>query len=139
MNLNRLKKLDCLTSRSNRTDSWIGEHDAHGRPVFRGERAYRVMYRLRNNDVPTGFHVHHKCENSSCVNVLDKVRAHYEDLKPSRRIDAEVKVLFLGNGSVGKTQLCRRLRGEPFDEKNVSTHGIELRAVVPIDSTNHEI
>ncbi len=60
-------------------------------------------------------------------NVLDKVRAHYEDLKSGPRIDAEVKVLFLGNGGVGKTQLCRRLRGETFDEKNVfSTHGIQL-------------
>src|SRR5271166_6961669 len=48
--------------------SWVGEHDADGRPVFRGEKAYRVMYELRNGDVPTCFHVHHKCENSSCVN-----------------------------------------------------------------------
>jgi Leucine-rich repeat (LRR) protein len=47
--------------------------------------------------------------------VLDKVLAHYKDLKSGQRIDAEVKVLFLGNGGVGKTQLCRRLRDLPFD------------------------
>jgi hypothetical protein len=35
-------------------------------------------------------------------NVLDKVRAHYEDLKSGQQIDAEVKVLFFGNGGVGK-------------------------------------
>jgi internalin A len=39
----------------------------------------------------------------------------YEDLKSGQRIDAEVKVLFLGNGGAGKTQLCRRLRDLPFD------------------------
>ena len=59
-------------------------------------------------------------------NVLDKVHAHYEDLKSGQRIDAEVKVLFLGNGGVGKTQLCRRLRGLEFDLSVPTTHGIQL-------------
>jgi internalin A len=64
---------------------------------------------------------------SSWQNVLDEVRAHYKDLEAGQRIDAELKVLFLGNGGAGKTQLCRRLRNEPFDEKGVfSTHGIQL-------------
>jgi hypothetical protein len=48
--------------------SWIGQHDAGGRPIFRGEKAYRVMYELRKGDIPDGFHVHHKCGNSACVN-----------------------------------------------------------------------
>jgi internalin A len=68
-------------------------------------------------------------------NVLDKVRAHYEDLKSGQRIDAEVKVLFLGNGGVGKTQLCRRLRGEAFDPSVPTTHGIQLgQTTVELDS-----
>jgi HNH endonuclease len=48
--------------------SWAGDHDADLRPVFRGEKAYRVMYELRIRSVPDGFHVHHKCGNSACVN-----------------------------------------------------------------------
>jgi internalin A len=59
-------------------------------------------------------------------NVIDKAHAHYEDLKAGQRLDAEVKVLFLGNGGVGKTQLCRRLRGEVFDPSVPTTHGIQL-------------
>jgi internalin A len=59
-------------------------------------------------------------------NVLRKVRAHYEDLKSGQQIDAEVKVLFPGNGGVGKTQLCRRLRGLKFDPNIPTTHGIQL-------------
>ncbi|MGA8654676.1 MAG: HNH endonuclease [Chthoniobacterales bacterium] len=47
---------------------WAGDHDGSLRPVFRGEKAYRVMYELRNGDVPAGFHVHRKCENSACMN-----------------------------------------------------------------------
>jgi internalin A len=50
----------------------------------------------------------------------------YEDLKSGQRIDAEVKVLFLGNGGVGKTQLCRRLRDLEFDPSVPTTHGIQL-------------
>jgi hypothetical protein len=48
--------------------SWAGDHDEDLRPVFRGEKAYRVMYELRVHQVPAGFHVHHKCGNSACVN-----------------------------------------------------------------------
>jgi hypothetical protein len=48
--------------------SWIGEYDLDKRPVFRGDKAFRVMHRLRVGDVPDRFHVHHKCENSACVN-----------------------------------------------------------------------
>ena|ERR1700722_5260446 len=48
--------------------SWIGAFGFDRRPVFRGEKAYRVMYKLRTADLPANFHVHHKCENSTCVN-----------------------------------------------------------------------
>jgi internalin A len=59
-------------------------------------------------------------------NVLDKVRAHYEDLKSGQQIDAEFKVFFLGNGGVGKTQLCRKLRNLEFDPSVPTTHGSNL-------------
>jgi hypothetical protein len=48
--------------------AWAGDHDQDFRPIFRGEKAYRVMYRTRIGDIPTGFDVHHKCANSACVN-----------------------------------------------------------------------
>jgi internalin A len=59
-------------------------------------------------------------------NVLDKVRAHCEDLKSGQRLDAEIKVLFLGNAGAGKTQLCLRLRDLEFDPNIPSTHGVQL-------------
>jgi internalin A len=36
----------------------------------------------------------------------------------------DLKVIVLGNGRIGKTQICRRLRGESFEEDADSTHGI---------------
>jgi len=66
------------------------------------------------------------CGEFNYQNVLDKVRAHYEDLKSGQLLDAEVKVLFLGNGGTGKSQLCRRLRALDYDPSVPSTHGIQL-------------
>jgi internalin A len=80
-----------------------------------------VLFGCNFDDLPSEV-----CGESYDENVLDKVRAHYEDLKSGPRQDAEVKVLFLGNGGAGKTQLCRRLRDLPFDPNIPTTHGIQL-------------
>ena len=38
----------------------------------------------------------------------------------------DVKFMILGNGRVGKTQICRRLRNEDYDEAVTSTHGVQV-------------
>jgi internalin A len=57
---------------------------------------------------------------------LREIRAFYTDLKPGAQPDAEVKLFVLGNSGVGKTQLCRRLCGKPYDESVSSTHGVQV-------------
>jgi len=59
-------------------------------------------------------------------NAVERIRAHFADLQDGAVVDAELKLFVLGNGGVGKTQLSRRLRGEPFDPSIPSTHGIHL-------------
>jgi internalin A len=49
---------------------------------------------------------------------------HYNDLDGGADRITEVKVIVLGNGRIGKTQICNRLRGQPFVENADSTHGI---------------
>ena len=64
---------------------------------------------------------------SPITSCLETLRAHFEDLAAAGEAEmADVKFMILGNGRVGKTQLCRRLRGEPYDETVPSTHGIEI-------------
>jgi internalin A len=58
---------------------------------------------------------------SSC---LDSLRAHLRDLGTDPEPMRDVKLMVLGNGRIGKTQMCRRLRGEDFDARVESTHGI---------------
>jgi internalin A len=62
-------------------------------------------------------------------NCLNRLRAHLADLTGDDVAVGDVKVMILGNGRVGKTQICRRLRGESFDESVPSTHGIEVSSV----------
>jgi len=60
-------------------------------------------------------------------NCLPRTRSYLAELNAGAEADREVKVFLLGNGGVGKTQLCRRLRDEPYDDKIPSTHGVQLR------------
>ena len=60
-------------------------------------------------------------------NVLEKVRAYYAAMKKQGTVPlAECKVIVLGNGGVGKTELVRALMGKPFESDQDSTDGIRL-------------
>jgi internalin A len=67
--------------------------------------------------------------NSYSDNCLDRLRAHLSDLTGDDVAVGDVKLMILGNGRVGKTQICRRLRGESFDEAVPSTHGIQVSSL----------
>lgn len=57
---------------------------------------------------------------------LPRLRIYFAELELGAEIENEVKIILLGNGRVGKTQLCRRLRGQSFDESVESTHGVQI-------------
>ena len=59
-------------------------------------------------------------------NCLPRLRTYFSELGLGSEVENEVKVILLGNGRVGKTQLCRRLRGQLFDESVQSTHGVQI-------------
>jgi internalin A len=60
---------------------------------------------------------------------LPRLRAHLADLDAGAEPLRDLKVIVLGNGRVGKTQTCRRLRTEPFEADADSTHGISVTSV----------
>ena len=59
-------------------------------------------------------------------NCLPRLRSWLAELNLGGEAENEVKVILLGNGRVGKTQLCRRFRGETFDPAVESTHGVQI-------------
>jgi internalin A len=60
-------------------------------------------------------------EDENCAASL---RAHLADLGAGAIAVPDIKLMVLGNGRVGKTQICRRLRGQDYDERVPSTHGV---------------
>ncbi|HEY0552948.1 MAG TPA: COR domain-containing protein [Thermoanaerobaculia bacterium] len=59
-------------------------------------------------------------------NCLPRLRTYFSELALGAEAENEVKVILLGNGRVGKTQLCRRFRGQSFDQSVPSTHGVQI-------------
>lgn len=70
---------------------------------------------------------------------LEDLRAHMADADGETEEVREAKLVVLGNGRVGKTQICRRLRGLPYDDTVPSTHGITVTAQPWAGSTNEEV
>ncbi|MEN9868351.1 MAG: hypothetical protein RL748_3941, partial [Pseudomonadota bacterium] len=62
-------------------------------------------------------------------NCLPRLRAHLRDLESGSAPIASAKLMLLGNGTVGKTQLCRRLRSLEFDSSIPSTHGVQVQTI----------
>jgi internalin A len=61
---------------------------------------------------------------------LERLRAHLADLEAGAVHISEAKLLILGNGRAGKTQITRRLAGQPFQAEWDSTHGIRITQVI---------
>ena len=73
-------------------------------------------------------------------NCLPALRAHLADLGDDPQPLADIKLMVLGNGRIGKTQICNRLRGLDFDVAADSTHGIQLSdAPIPDSSGQFSI
>ncbi|MCA3313965.1 MAG: hypothetical protein ING06_12905 [Roseomonas sp.] len=62
-------------------------------------------------------------------NCLERLRAHLRELEAGAEQISEAKLLILGNGRAGKTQIARRLAGQPFQPEWDSTHGIRITQV----------
>ncbi|MBL8572161.1 MAG: leucine-rich repeat domain-containing protein [Hyphomicrobiaceae bacterium] len=63
-------------------------------------------------------------------NCLPRLRAHFDDLEAAGGGEAgDVKLIVLGNGRVGKTQLVNRLAGRAFVAEADSTHGIVVESL----------
>lgn len=62
-------------------------------------------------------------------NCLPRLRAHLRDLEAGATAITSAKLMLLGNGTVGKTQLCRRLRNLAFDPAIPSTHGVQVQSI----------
>jgi internalin A len=128
---NRIRDISPLVSLRNlRTINLSGNHVDHDAPAFWMLPSLQqvILHDASLPGVPVEILSTHSGDNC-----LDRLRAHLADLSGDDVAVGDVKLMILGNGRVGKTQICRRLRGEGFDEAVPSTHGIQVSSV-PLES-----
>jgi internalin A len=63
---------------------------------------------------------------NSYTSCLESLRAHFDDQAEGAGDVTDIKFMILGNGRVGKTQICRRLQGQDYNDTQPSTHGVEV-------------
>ena len=89
------------------------------------ERASKlVLWKTHIRDIPSGI-----LSNSDGDDCLPGFRAYFQNSGPGDPRVEDVKLMVLGNGRVGKTQLCRNLKGEKFEPESQSTHGVTVETV----------
>ncbi len=66
---------------------------------------------------------------------LNAIRDYFRSLEESETKQLnEVKVLLVGDGAAGKTSLVKQLLGEPFEQNESKTHGINIRPMeIPVE------
>jgi internalin A len=90
-----------------------------------------VLYESRVRGIPAEVLSTHSYEN--CLNFL---RAHFADIDSDGPAKADTKLLLLGNGRVGKTQIGRWLAGLPYQQDSETTHGIQIARVAAPGATD---
>ncbi len=79
------------------------------------------LYGCNIKGLPDEFFSSHEFDNC-----LPRLRAHLTDLAESQNQQQEAKLMIIGNGRVGKTQICRQLSHLEFEPNSDSTHGITI-------------
>ena len=112
--LRKLRKLDCSRCRLEQAPPELWDMPSLWEVI---------LYETELPGVP--MEVLSRSGGESC---LQRLRAHCRDLKDGQSEITEFKLMLLGNGRVGKTQICRRLQGQDYDETLPSTHGVKISA-----------
>lgn len=122
--LNALESLNCSRTHIRELPDWL---------IWRDSLTKLYVHDVALSGLPK--EVLSPNEYTSC---LEQLRAHLADLKDGDDDLPDVKLVVIGNGRIGKTQICRRLRGEDYDAGVDSTHGIMVTsAPLPSDPPAH--
>lgn len=74
------------------------------------------------------------------LNDISLIRDYFESLKTTNKeIFFEIKLIILGNGSVGKTQLANLMTTGKYNDDTNSTHGINVIKWIPGRKSHHAV
>lgn len=110
-----LDRLDWSYDASTGCWPWMrGTNRGYGVVWFGGKahKAHRVVFEMANGAIPSGLHLHHKCENRACVNpdhVTLVTRAEHTRFSPQVKLSvADVEEILRIGSSVSQRALARR-------------------------------
>lgn len=89
---------------------WLLSTSTSGYAVRGSQRMHRTFYVAANGPIPPGYHVHHTCEERSCVNP-----SHLEALSPSAHFRAATQ-----NQIAAYSERTHCKNGHPFDADNTA-------------------
>lgn len=113
--LKRLRKLNNIDAGKCKISENIGWISAHK------NLTYLSLYQSSISGIPE--ELFGSAHRSNCLSML---RDYFQSTKTGVVPLRNVKLFILGNGSVGKTQLGRMMKGRPYDDTVVTTHGIDI-------------
>ncbi|WP_446810500.1 COR domain-containing protein [Methylomonas sp. 2BW1-5-20] len=152
--LTQLQQLDCYSTQISDLTPLTGLHNLKKLDV--GLTEITDLWPLRGliqNRIDVSWNSNAFFENDSVICIGDcplicppveiarespqAVRDYFEELADDGERLNEVKVIFLGEASAGKTSLVKRLMNEAFDSQESQTHGIRIRQV-PFEMSDGE-
>jgi hypothetical protein len=107
---------------------WMRQYDRHGYPVIGQKKLLAHRYALKNvagREVPKGWHVHHKCEVTACVNP-----SHLQALPPELHMSMPKTNLGENRKSVVLTDAQRAEMVELF-KRGCSIYSLSAMFKVP--------
>ena len=142
--LTQLQHLDCYGTKIGDLTPLIGLNNLNKLDVsFTEITDLWPVLGLIQNRMDVSWDSHEFYENDSVICIQDcplvcppaeiardspqAVRDYFEELGDDGERLNEVKVIFLGEASAGKTSLVKRLMNEAFDSRESQTHGIRIR------------
>ncbi|WP_339746146.1 COR domain-containing protein, partial [uncultured Rubinisphaera sp.] len=81
-----------------------------------------ILYESRIPGIPPEILSHNNSDNC-----LPRLKDYFLDLDIENDPIPDIKLIVIGNGQIGKTQICRKLCGDDYDDSILSTHGIFVR------------
>jgi hypothetical protein len=140
-----LSRLDWTYDESSGCWPWTrGKNCGYGIVWFDGahHKAHRVVFEMANGPIPAGMHLHHKCENRSCVNpehVMLVTRAEHTRYSPQVKLsEADVAEIRRIGSSVSQRALARRFGCDQTRISQVLRAGMSVGERMPRDkATGH--
>jgi internalin A len=133
-NIERIEGLEHLTKLSNLELSGLNLIEFPESLLCQAELKTLLCYESQINNIPPAI-----LSDTHGDNCLERVKQYFLSLKSGHQTISDTKLMVLGNGQIGKTQICRRLCGEVYDPDIPSTHGVLVKQAVLADSEGSQL